>query len=70
MNKKTGLICWLFGHRPAFGYGEIEGEGYFKLARGSIDGVGREHARLYTECQRCGITYKVGMLHIYKSDNI
>lgn len=54
----------MFGHRPAFGYGHLPNEGYFELKLGSVDGIGRQHAHLHCECERCGENYKVGNLHI------
>ena len=61
-----GLFCWLFGHLPSFGYGGVEGAGYFKVELDAVDGLGTQHARLYTDCHRCGKNYKVGMIHVPK----
>ncbi len=58
------IRCALFGHRPAFGYGRIEGEGYFEIRSIVTDGIGRRHASLYTHCERCGKHFKVGMVHL------
>ena len=58
------IRCALFGHRPAFGYGRIEGEGYFEIRSIVTDGIGRRHASLYCGCERCGQRFKVGMVHL------
>ena len=58
------LICFLFGHRPAFGYGNQEGCGYFKVGAAYSDGIGRHHCNLTCECQNCGAIYQVGKIHI------
>ncbi len=58
------LLCKLFGHRPAFGYGHSEGQGYFQIIENARDGIGRQHAGLFCDCERCGENYKVGNIHI------
>lgn len=58
------LLCRLFGHRPAFGCWNTEGEGYFRVIRIGVDGIGTHHASLYCDCERCGVNYKVGNVHI------
>jgi hypothetical protein len=58
------LFCFLFGHRPSFGYGRVEGEGYFTVKLAEIDGCGTQHARLFCDCERCGKNYQVGRIHI------
>ena len=58
------LLCRLFGHRPAFGYCEAEGEGYFRITNIMVDQIGTHHASLYCECERCKVNYKVGNVHI------
>ncbi len=63
------LICSLFGHRPAFGYGHVEGGGYFIVKKTVIDGMGVQHARLFCNCERCGKNYQVGMIHLPKEVN-
>lgn len=60
------VLCKLVGHRPSTGYTHREGAGYFKVEMDTIDGVGTQHARLYTDCDRCGQTYRVGMIHVPK----
>jgi hypothetical protein len=59
-------ICTVYGHRPAFGYGDHEGYGYFDVRLNTVDGIGRQHADLYTFCERCGVKYHVGMIHVPK----
>lgn len=54
----------LFGHRPAFGYKRIEGEGYFKCAGIDRDGMNVHHLILDCNCERCGKTYQVGRVHV------
>lgn len=58
------ILCHLFGHRPRFGYGHGEGEGYFRVTLGPVDGIGVHHANLHCDCQRCDTNYKVGMIHV------
>ena len=58
------LLCLTFGHRPVFGYGHAEGEGYLQIKNIAVDGMGHHHASLYCDCERCGENYKVGMTHI------
>jgi hypothetical protein len=58
------LLCWLFGHVPAYGYGDAPGRGYFDVHVSVVDGVGRQHATLHCECERCGTNYQVGMIHV------
>jgi hypothetical protein len=58
------LICRIFGHRPAFGYGHCEGEGYFTVRLCEVDGMGVQHATLHRDCQRCGKNYQVGRIAV------
>lgn len=60
------LLCRLFGHRPAFGYGNSKSEGYFNVEVRGTDGLGRTHAVLYCDCERCGVNYHVGNIHLPK----
>lgn len=57
------ILCWLFGHVPAYGYSKTPGSGYFIVQSGITDGIGREHCPLLTTCERCGKGYQVGMIH-------
>lgn len=62
-SKKPPLLCLLFGHCPAFGYGQSEGHGYFRQQFLTTDGIGRVHIALTCDCERCGDNYQVGMIH-------
>jgi hypothetical protein len=63
------LICVIFGHRPKFGYGNQEGEGYFRVLAFITDGMGIRHAELYCACERCGVNYQVGMIQLPMEEN-
>ena len=39
------------------------GTPYLKIKRGPIDGVGRQHNRIYGECDKCGKSILIGMTH-------
>ena len=62
--NNMNLICKWFGHRPAFGWGNKEGEGYFRITRCIEDAIGRVHASLHCNCERCGAWYQVGKTHL------
>lgn len=64
------IICFLFGHRPAFGCWGREGEGYFRQRVGVTDGTRRVHISLHSECERCGKDYQVGMIHHLREDEL
>lgn len=57
------LICKIFGHR-AEGYGKWKNEQYLEVMRGAVDGIGRHHASVHAQCDRCNEHYKVGNIHI------
>lgn len=63
-----GLICKLFGHTPEPGYyGDSRGgnySGYLEVELDAMDGMGRQHARVYATCRWCGRRYQVGMIHV------
>jgi hypothetical protein len=63
-------LCWLFGHRPAFGYSRVEGSGYMKINLMGKDGIGRLHASINSECERCGENYRVGYIHVPRVDDL
>ena len=44
------IICKLFGHKPGMGYYNHDGGGYLTVIGGPIDGLGTEHARVFSEC--------------------
>lgn len=52
------IWCKLFGHKPHSGY--AGGGQYFRASSGAVDGIGREHWRLYAECERCEKQYHIG----------
>lgn len=57
--------CKLFGHTWTGGwYGDLP---YFKIEQRGTDGLGRVHANLYFECDRCN--KKVMSGHIHLTDN-
>jgi hypothetical protein len=58
------VLCVLFGHRPAFGYGNREGTGYFRTKFYAVDGCNVMHASCHCTCERCGEFYQVGMIHV------
>lgn len=58
------LLCKLFGHKPGMGYYKRDGDGYLTVTGGPIDGLGTEHARVFSECARCGESFQVGKLHL------
>lgn len=58
------LLCKIFGHRPSRGYYDVNGDGYFTVRLTEVDGIGRQHATLHTECHRCGVLYQVGKIHV------
>ena len=64
------LICAVVGHRPAFGYRNREGEGYFSTKFFAVDGTGRVHASLHCVCERCHRVYQVGMIHVPTLDQL
>jgi hypothetical protein len=58
------ILCFMFGHRPRFGYCHEEGAGYFRVELCEVDGTGTQHASLYCDCERCGVNYHVGRIHV------
>jgi hypothetical protein len=66
------ILCKLFGHRPEFGYGRAAGDGYFKVdpTYCALDGIGRTHFRLLSNCERCGKEFQVGKVHGNKDGQI
>jgi hypothetical protein len=62
------LLCKLFGHKPPV-YGKkgwwSPGEEYAKLDSNIIiDGTGRQHAAVYSQCPRCKQHFKLCMIHL------
>lgn len=62
--------CALVGHVPSTGCSGLEGDGYLVLRRGPVDGVNREHAALFAQCERCKMPFKVGNLHVHPSGQL
>ena len=56
------LLCLVFGHKSLEGI--YSGAEYMRVVPGSIDGIGREHARLYAHCPRCEREYTAGAIHL------
>ncbi len=62
------ILCMTFGHQPPV-YAE---KGWFspgqeyatKVINEETDGVGRKHARVMSECPRCGKEFKLCRIHI------
>lgn len=60
------ILCKLFGHKSS--EHDYSGGEYMRLARGAIDGVGREHATLYARCPRCEKKYRAGQIHLIQRE--
>lgn len=58
------ILCKLFGHKVDTGYGAYEGSKYLNVRGGAVDGIDRVHCSLHTECERCGTSFQVGMIHL------
>lgn len=58
------LACALVGHKTVRGY--CGGLPYFRITNTTVDGIGRVHAWLDTECIRCGERFTIGMVHLPK----
>jgi len=57
-----GILCKLRGH--LFPTDSQWGKPYLKIEATSMDGIGRIHAYLTTECDRCGAEYHVANVHL------
>jgi len=42
---------------------------YGKVVRHGVDGIGREHAVVYAQCDRCGEDYLIIRIHLPKVDD-
>jgi len=60
------LRCKIFGHTPPM-YGSTVS--YGKVVRHGVDGIGREHAVVYAQCDRCGEDYLIIRIHLPKVDD-
>ena len=58
------IICRLKGH--VFPRDSIWGKPYLRIHSTTIDGIGRIHAYLDGECDRCGEWYHVANVHLPK----
>jgi len=56
------LLCKLFDHKSVKGW--CNGMPYFRITGITTDGIGHKHARLQTECERCGEKFTIGMVHL------
>lgn len=61
------IICRAVGHVTSGEHPRCPGEEYMEIDYFCVDGVGRKHAIIHAECQRCGDRFKVGMVHISNS---
>jgi hypothetical protein len=55
------ILCDFFGHR--MGYGRMGGGDYGDVIGGNVDGIGREHYKLFVRCCRCGVRFHAGSFH-------
>ncbi len=55
------FMCLMHGHALPVGYGETPP--YLEAEGGHIDGIGREHWRLFAKCRRCDERYQVANVH-------
>lgn len=63
------LFCKWFGHVPNHGWKEDKtGNGYFWLTFYAHDGMDVVHANVIGDCERCGIKYQIGRVHLPKTD--
>lgn len=60
------ILCKLFGHKSR--EHDYSGGQYMDVRRDTIDGIGREHARLYARCPRCEKSYRAGMIHLVQRE--
>jgi hypothetical protein len=58
------ILCKMFGHQIGTGYKNSIGEKYLSVGGGPVDGIGRVHASIHTDCARCGELFKLGNIHL------
>lgn len=62
-------LCKLFGHQPPI-YAKPcwggTGQEYAKVKPGTVDGVGRWHSTVESECPRCGEKFMLCRIHVPK----
>ena len=64
----TNILCKIFGHKPPV-YAKkgwySPGEEYAKVDSNIIvDGIGRRHVAIRSECPRCKEIFKLCMIHL------
>lgn len=59
-------ICRVVGHKPPR-YGNDAA--YGRLILGGVDGIGRCHAHVEAECDRCGERFVVIRVHMPETDS-
>lgn len=61
------FLCKIFGHQPPV-YAEkgwySPGEQYGRVIRGTVDGLGTEHAAVNAKCARCNEVFMVARIHL------
>jgi len=62
------ILCSIFGHKPPV-YAKkgwfSPGQEYAKVHKNiTIDGIGRQHADVYSECPRCKESFKLCKIHL------
>lgn len=66
------LLCKIFGHQPPV-YAQrgwySPGEQYMHVKSFAIDGIGKEHASITSECPRCKKNFLVGKIHLPTSES-
>ena len=64
------LICRIFGHQPPV-YRQkgwwSPGEQYMRPIVFATDNIGRVHAECRAECARCGNDFRVGFIHLNRT---
>lgn len=65
------LICKIFGHQPPV-YARkgwySPGEQYAQLTSRQVDGIGRVHCTVASECPRCGDKFVLCRVHLPQGD--
>jgi hypothetical protein len=62
------ILCLIFGHQPPV-YAKkgwfSPGQEYAKVSKNiQIDGIGRKHADIYSECPRCKKEFRICKIHL------
>lgn len=65
------ILCHLFGHQPPV-YAKrgwwSPGETYAEVKVFATDGIGRQHANIYSECPRCNRNFLLCRIHVPKDN--